>query len=468
MKSSKLLLVLKQLNRKERIAFRKFLHSPYFNHRRDVIDLYECLQQQLKKEQPDLRKAHIYQLLFPDQPFDDQAFYLVTSYLLKLLEQFLAVQGFLNDQPAANAYLIQDYKKKGLQKHLKYTIKQQKRQLEQYALRDSRYFEHLRNLSWQEYQLEEVKKPSGVLSLEALSKWTDVAYLSQKLRQICLFTAHQSVYQVAYENAKPFIETIFHYLKHGEWIEIPAVGIYYHGYHVLKGEEETAHFEQFKQLLFDHANHFRASEVRELYLLAINFCVKQVNKGNKSYFSEMLALYQKGLELAVLLENGIISRFTYHNAVAAALQIKAYDWAEQFIHQYQAYLAADYQESTFHFNLARLEYEQSHYDHALDLLQKANFQDVLLNLAAKTISLKIYYKLEAFDLLDAHLNAMNNFIRRNRVIGYHRKNYLNIIRYTKKLLGLNWFDRDLVQQLKGEIQGEEVLTEKEWFIQQLS
>ena len=104
---------------------------------------------------------------------------------------------------------------------------------------------------------------------------------------------------------------------------------------------------------------------------------------------------------------------------------------------------------------------------ALDLINNVQFSDVLVSLAAKTIILKIYYHHEEFDLLDAHLNAMDKFVRRNRVLGYHKSNYLNIIRYTQKLIALNVYDKAAVKNLKTSIEREEKLTEKKWLLEQL-
>jgi tetratricopeptide (TPR) repeat protein len=119
-----------------------------------------------------------------------------------------------------------------------------------------------------------------------------------------------------------------------------------------------------------------------------------------------------------------------------------------------------HRESAFSFNLARLEYASRHYGHVLELLQHANYRDPLLNLAAKTLLLKTYYDLREHDLLQSHLDAMRNYVQRKRVIGYHRTNYLNIIRYTEKMLRLNPMDKAAVEALRKAVEGEAVLTEK--------
>jgi hypothetical protein len=49
-------------------------------------------------------------------------------------------------------------------------------------------------------------------------------------------------------------------------------------------------------------------------------------------------------------------------------------------------------------------------------------------------------------------------------LGYHRTNYLNIIRYAEKLLRLPLKDRTATAALKEALEQEEVLTEKAFFL----
>ena len=81
--------------------------------------------------------------------------------------------------------------------------------------------------------------------------------------------------------------------------------------------------------------------------------------------------------------------------------------------------------------------------------------------------LKIYFELKEFTLLESHLDTMKVFIRRKKVIGYHQTNYLNIVRFTKKILTTNLFDKSKKTKLREEIENEKILTEKEWLLEQL-
>jgi len=53
------------------------------------------------------------------------------------------------------------------------------------------------------------------------------------------------------------------------------------------------------------------------------------------------------------------------------------------------------------------------------------------------------------------------------MLGYHRDNYLKLVRYTQKLLSINPFNKSEVRNLKQKIAGEPVLTEREWLLEQL-
>ncbi len=232
---------------------------------------------------------------------------------------------------------------------------------------------------------------------------------------------------------------------------------------MLRDSAEETHFIRFKALLLHYSGHFSYDELHGLYILALNYCVRRINAGAVRFSGEALELYKEGLEKGYLLEDGVLSRFTYHNVVAAGLQSGDLDWVRYFIHDYKNKLEKRYRESSFSFNLARLEYAQRNYGHVLELLQKANYRDPLLNLAAKSLLLKTYHDLGEFDLLQSHLDAMRNYIHRKRVIGYHRTNYLNMIRYTEKLMRLNAWDRKAVDALRDAVQAEEILTEKAFF-----
>ena len=365
------------------------------------------------------------------------------------------------------AHLLETLKSKNIRQRLSPFIHRMKKANEKLPWRDTSYLERKRDLAWEEYQLEVAERPSGDLYLRELISLTDIAYYSRKLRQVCLLVAQQSVYRVDYVEDLEQSLSFLPLLQERGLLELPAIGVYYYGYLLFKDSGDASHFSRFKTLLLAHAAQFHPSERRELILMAINFCVRKLNQGDRNFFQEVFELYKAGLEQETLLENSQLSRFTYHNVVIAGLNVKEYDWVREFIFQYKAALEDAYQEASFQYNLARWEFETGDLASAQERLLQAHFSDILLNLSAKTISLKIYFQQSEFDLLQAHIHAMNKFIRRNKVIGYHKQNYLNLLRYTTKLINLNPYDRSDRERLKQEVQSVNPLTERQWILSQL-
>lgn len=212
---------------------------------------------------------------------------------------------------------------------------------------------------------------------------------------------------------------------------------------------------------------FPKDETKDLYLLAINFCIRKLNEGDDSFSNEVWDFFDKGLKAGFLLENNQLSRFTFNNIVASGIKIKAFKEVEEFITNYEDKLEVSHRKSTISLNYARLEFSKKNYTQTMTFLQTADFKDLVNNLIAKTMLLKIYYELKEFDLLEAHLDSFSVFIRRRDVSAFHQINYLNIIKVTKKLIRLNPFIKKEKQLLKEEISATEVLTERSWLLEQL-
>ncbi len=458
MEASNLYQLLKSFSKLELRELRKFLTSPFLTPRTDLVELFDFLV-----ESETVSKPAAWQQLHPDQPYDDQKLRLLMSYLHRQVEQYLSVKELLANDFNNRLHLAVAYRKRGMLAAFERTRSSLEKAMMEQPLRDAQYYYQSFQFHWEQYRTA-IEKPAEQLPLANLAGNIDVFYLSTRLRLICFAIAQKSVYRA---DNQSFIESeVIALAEHGRWAEVPAVMVYLHCYRMLKWPEEEGHFKAFKQVLVEAGGQFEEDEMRGLYLFAINYCIRRLNDGHNGYLSELLDLYKSGLDKAYLIENGVLSRFTYHNIVGAGLRTGDLDWVDFFIHQYKNALERSYRDSSFSFSLARLEFARHHYDAVLDLLQKANYRDPLLNLAAKTLLLKTWYELGELDLLQSHLDAMRNYIHRKKVIGYHRTNYLNIVRYTDRLLRLNWNSKMELEALRNELEKEEVLTEKEWLLAQ--
>lgn len=462
MRLTKLEQTIQVLSPKERRSFADFVASPFFNRREDARHLCEWLLEG-KALEP---KEVVFQYVFPGATFEKQRLSLAMSHLQQLADLFLAYRHW-RDKPAAyETELLQALRQRGLDLHFSEALRTAKITLERLPLRNAEYYAQLGKMLWEEARFDQSHKRTEVKFLSQLSDTADLSWLTQKMRFLCLHRTQQILYKSGDNlHGSHELEGILarHDLK-----KAPVVGIWYHCLKMLENPDSQEYFLRFKQPLLEQDQLFDADEIRDLHLFAINYCIRQVNQGHTAFFHDIMDFYKDGLAKGYLMENGVLSRFTYHNIVAAGLQTLEFEWVEDFIGRYKNALERSYRDSSYSFNLARLEFKRKRYGDALALLQHSNYYDPLLNLAARTMSLKIYYELREYDLLFSHLEAFKNYIRRKTELGYHRGNYLNLVRYTQQLISINRFDRAEEEALRQKIMAEPVLTEREWLLEQLA
>ncbi|MBL7803837.1 MAG: hypothetical protein JNL02_08900 [Saprospiraceae bacterium] len=453
---------LNALNKVEKSRFIKFLQSPYFNQRQDVLQLYQAIG--LENVSDD--KESLYARACPGAPFDPQKLRLLLSYLQKLADQFLALEQWMATPGAQESALVQASRQKGLERHFQDALQLAQHRLSQQPLRNSEYYIRQGMLLWEEARYASLRHPEDESYLIALSDNADLLWLSQKLRYLCLHTAYSARFRTS--GSLGLRETVEAVLQQADYMAVPAISTWYYCLKMLESPESAGYFARFKQQFLAQSQAFDPDELRDLYLFAVNYCIRRVNEGQTTFFHDIMDFYKEGLTQGHLLDKGVLSHFTYYNIVAAGLHTREYEWVEHFIQRYRNALERSYRDSAYSFNRARLEFARKRYDDALALLQNANYHDPLLNMAAKTMALKIYYALDEYEVLHAHLEAFIIYIRRKPGLGYHRNNYLNLARYTQKLIALNWNDKAEVSAMRQKIENEAVLTEREWLLEQFA
>jgi len=257
------------------------------------------------------------------------------------------------------------------------------------------------------------------------------------------------------------------HVEANDYSDVPAIVIYYNAYKIFDEPEPEPYYRNLRSAMNRFHSVFPKHELINIYLIATNFCIKQFNKGKTEFFTELFDLYKKGLELDIYVANGIIPRFMYKNIVTAGLIEGEFDWVESFIHNYKDNLEKKFRESTFIFNLANMHYYKKEYRKAMELLREVAFDDVLTDLAARCMLLKIYYESNEYEVLASFLDALKNFLFRHSELNYHKEHYLNLVKFTRRLINLNQYDKDAVKKVETEIRGTKSLSEKRWLLTQL-
>ena len=457
--------VLKTFTNPDLRRFGKFVRSPFFTHRAEMERMYAFLAHCRYRDKPLPDKELLFRKSFPDRAYDDLLLRATMSDLLELMEEYLIWQGLRADETGAKLALAAAFRERNLTKLFGQNHRKLEQQIEKDGIRNADFHRKMLDFQVETAKFQSRTVRTGELPLQDISNSIDILYLAEKLRHSCTQISHQAVFKTSY--AFGLLPQVLDQVEHNGFLEVPAIALYYYCYRFLTEQYSLDYFQKFRAELQQNGHFFPDTELKELYLLAINYCIRKINEGAEPFTREGWELYQEGLEKGFLLENKRLSPFTFNNIAAFGIKLGLYAEVEQFIRAYNTFLETGLQESLLSFNLARLEYKRGHHTAALRLLQTADFKDLVNNIIAKTLLLKIYFELEEFDLLESHLDTFRQFIRRRELSDYHRRNYLNIITFVKKITGLSPGNRPEKALLRTEIEQAEVLTEREWLLEQL-
>ena len=463
MEDSRLLIIFQQLSRKEIRALDKFVHSPYHNQREDVLLLFQYLKQwQQNSTNHSVDKPTVFPYVFPQSPYDEKKIRYTMSFLYQLIKDFLAIQSFKTNKIDQQVAVIQSFRKKGVNKLFEQELKTTSTLLEKSTLRHEDYYFQNYRLQNERYLYTTSQTRTKAAGLAAYATHLDHFFIINKLRQNARALSHKTIESTEFEPT--FSKEILTYLEQFDSNTHPAIAIYFHCYQILAAENALPYFRKLRELMSLHHHCFPPREWQDIYTFALNYCIKRLNAQERAFGQEAFELYREGLKQDIFLENGILSRFNYKNIVALGLGVNEFEWVKQFLEIYRPFLAKKYQESTYFYNLAMLHYRTENFDEAMVLLQKVKSKDVLNNLDTRRILACIYYDKGEFDALHSLLDSFQNYIYRKRGLGYHRRMYLNFIKFSRKLLQLEGMNSEQKLMLHREISGTRNVAEKGWLL----
>jgi hypothetical protein len=444
----------------------KFVRSPAHNQRADVIVLFDYLFFKRPLDDPKhLKQELVFKKVFPNQVFDEKKMRYTRSFLFQVLLEMLAWQGFKEEDGNLERYAAHALQTRGLEKDYDRNLRDAELAAQQSPIRNSKFYFQQYSILAERYAFENSKNRRSAVHFQGFSDALSVFFMAERLRQTCTALSHKVFSETDFK--QDFIPEILAIIEERDFSHVPPIMIYYHSYKALSAQDGTADFYKLRALISQYSQVFTPDERRDIYLLAINYCIRQVNSGKQFFLDDILDLYKEGIEKEAFLENGYLSRYTYTNISLAGIGLRKFEETEAFIHAYKDKIEMRYRDSAFNYNLALLFFRKMDYDKALELLRYTEFNDVLHNLDARRMMLRIYYDLGETEALFSLLDSFSIFLRRQKGLGYHRNHYGNLLKFTRKLLQLPPQNETAKELLRQEIEKTTEVAEKKWLLEQL-
>ena len=444
MRESKLIVLLQTFDNTQLKAFDKFIHSPYFNTSQACIRLWQQVYKYAPRFESNLLdKEKIYKKVYHKEIFNDKKLRQLRSRLLKLVEEFMAIENFKEDEFSFKKEIANAYLDKGMKDHFegKYRELQQSfigrknlssKELEQkLSLHHRLYFNELH-----------VKDAKYSLDLEKATHQLEEYYHYQKLLYTIEWLSTNTIFKHKIPaSIKTFIESIVqgsteNYSNSREIIFENAIKIL-----VIQDIDITFPiFIQVKQNLTKQYEHLNKIDKIILLRLLINYCIKTSRKG-KYLTSQMFQLYQLGLTDNSLFQKGLMTNISYINIVTTAIKLRKFDWTEDFINKESHRLYEAQSQLYRNMTKAILYYYKKEYKNCLMLLSNLDsFNNVVMEISKRGLKVRTAFECYLIDesyrpIVYANLESFHKYLNRKEFVSDNiMKSFLNFVGFTKRFI----------------------------------
>ncbi len=470
MRNTKVYSILEHFDKYEQNRLRKYLQSPYFNKNETLVDLFELIVKHINSGlELDWSKEKVWKKLVPGTSYDDVRFRKYLSDLLKLVEGFLAQQIYEDNPLHLATYLIEAVGKKNIGKLYNSTMKTARRLSKQQKYRPASYYYYQYQVEKNYYELTgfDIKR-TQTTNETAIIQNLDYFYLAEKLRLYCSVQSRQ--YLISSKSELLFIDEIIKHIERYNFEEIPAITIYYQIYLTQLPDGDHSPFFKLRELLRKHYQLFSPNQAYDMYSYAMNYCIRQANKGNQKFLEELFDIYKEVIdnEIIILADEGL-SPWKFKNIIVAALRLGKYDWTKSFIGNYQQFLPIHFRENAVTYNLAQLYFYQKKYDKVIEKLRDVEFDDFSYNLNSKTMLVATYYEMDEIEPLYSLMDSFRTFLNRRKDFPEERRQlYTNLIRFTKKLTKLAPNDHATLSKIKKEVNATKNIASVNWLREKIA
>ncbi len=424
MQQSKLIESFRKLSAKQLSRFEEFLLSPYFNKNEENILFFKYLKKYAPTfEHRNLSKKTVLQKLSTSKKLDEKSLAYLMTRLTKLLDEFLAIEFLKSDEAGPPLHLMEQYHALGLPRQEKSAEAAVEKWLKKLPFRNARFYQQQFLFRRLQYENSAPNQRRFNEKLQEATDALDTYYVIEKLRYACEMLNFSSSLDLDYQI--DFAEQVAGWANNEKFEEEPAVQIYQGLFLLMKGSADQNYFDKVKTLLNEYATIFTNKELEQLYTLLLNYCARRINQFNEEkHWREYLEINKALLANGIIFEKGQLSPWRYTNLVAVGLRIGQIEWTQQFIYDYKNKLPEDYSENLFHYSLAQFYFHQKDFDKAQRELIRVEFADVLLNISARGLLIKIYFETGQTELLMPYLEATRIFLLRDKSLDVHPKNQI--------------------------------------------
>lgn len=426
--------ILSSFSEKDMKAFEEFIKFPLFNNAAYVRNYFL----HISKYHPffkNLKAENIFNEVYPGKKFSDPTIRRLNSELLKLAERFIIMNAVNERKFLRERILLEELDQRKADTHFTKKMAAARLHLENDQKGES-YYRELYELNETEFIFHSTRdQKKGVEqyfnSLEVFDKYHAV----QKLKKLIAITLQAQLFTgVDYDRKK--VEDYVRYVRDNKFFSLPIIELLSYILFLSLEMNEKYYFE-LKRLIAVHKKIISEDELEFAYILMLNFCTFEHNKGKGNYVSDELAIYKDLIDADLLVVSNTLEGILFKNIISCALEARDIKFAEKFLEDFKKYLTSADKESIISYCRANISYAKKDYVTALEILSRINFKDENQKLSLRTFNLRIFYEQNMDEPAFAAVDAFRHTLKRETGIG--KKSialYITFLNFYERMLKL--------------------------------
>jgi len=437
MRQTKFTETLRALSVRERSRWRAYVWSDFCNRHKTLRALCDRVLAHAPDFDASLQKRIVYVQIFgTKEVYNELKFNNLLSDLYELLQDWLALERYWANPLEQQRQRVSAFLDRHLDQQAAAALDKYRALLNRAPERNAEWYRHAAH---QEEAAETLhsRQPRRSDSPHLLHQAQNAQY-AHALEKLQLGVALRSRSQLAVmqagENSFLYDELQTIRSNHDLLDTLPAARCYLAAYDLLETPSPDT-FQALTSILESFYLCLGKDELSSLYQCGLNYCIRRINAGQANAYADALTLYRTLLERGLLLQQGgRLSQWAYKNIATTGLRTGAFEWTEQFLHQYREALPQRERENAFAFNLATLYFEKQELARTLQTLQNVEFTDFSYHVGAKILQLKTFYLLGEEDALASLLATTEQLLRRDKTLSaFGKATNLNFLRMLRKV-----------------------------------
>lgn len=429
MLSNQTIQILQSLDKNEFNRFGDFLKSPYFNTSKQIKEIFEVV----RKAYPEflsnsLSYEKTFKKLYPSETYNEKRIKNLYADFSSLLKNFLAHEHISSNKLMSDVCITTMLTAKNLNKISEKMIAKSLKENDDGLLSIADRFHYLYPLNVNHTHnlghLREHGSPEYLKSdVELIEKLT-IFFLTNILQLSFYDVMNHRVFKME-ENPilkevvnSINIEKILDYFEKTGHEYTSYIRIHFLFWYYSENEFNEERYLLLKKEIMQTIRKVKKRDQNQFIIRMVHILISKLIAHNRKYYEDVIEFAELLRELQIYPDEDVSAFMNgpFRDIFIAAISLKRYDWAENFVNEYINYMSRESREDTEHFCRGILAFRRGKYEESLQHFNEVKMIDIVEKLNTRFYYMMNYIELKSYESALSALHSFKQFTSESDII----------------------------------------------------